>query len=155
MSTPTAATTIDTAGTAEKPEARLAGHPLLLFDGVCNLCHGAVQFVIARDPDAHFRFASLQSEYGREIVRREGLPEDVTTVILVEPDGRVSSRSTAALRVATKLGALWPLLGALLVVPRFLRDPVYEFVARNRYRWFGQKESCPLPDPSLADRFLG
>jgi len=150
-----AATSLDESGAAVADRSARAGHPLLLFDGVCNLCHGAVQFVIARDPHARFRFASLQSEVGRELVRRHGLPDDVTTMILVEPDGRVSLRSTAALRVAVKLGGLWPLLGALLVVPRFLRDPVYELVARHRYRWFGKKDSCPLPDPALADRFLG
>ncbi len=155
MSTPTAATTIERASTAGSPDERLAGHPLLLFDGVCNFCHAGVQFIIARDPEAHFRFASLQSDFSRELIRHHGLPEDITTVVLVEPDGRVSMRSTAALRVAMKLGGLWPLFGALLVVPAFLRDPLYELVARNRYRWFGKKESCPLPDPAQADRFLG
>ena len=143
-------------GTGSADEtARLAGHPLLLFDGVCNLCHWGVRFIIKRDTRARFRFASLQSDFGLEIIRREGLPEDVMTMVLVEPGGRVSSRSTGAIRVAMWLGGLWPLLGALLVVPRFLRDPLYELIARNRYRWFGQKDACPLPDPALADRFLG
>ena len=155
MSMQGAATGIEPSAASSEQEVVAAGHPLLLFDGVCNLCHGAVRFIIARDPKKLFRFASLQSDYGRELVRKHGLPEDVRTMILVDPDGRVSTRSTAALRVATKLGALWPLMGALLVVPRFLRDPVYEFIARNRYSWFGKKDSCPLPDPSLADRFLG
>lgn len=128
---------------------------LMLFDGVCNLCNGAVRFIIARDPAKRFRFASLQSDFGQKVVREYGLPENVTTMVLVEPGGRVSIRSDAALRVARRLGALWPLTNVMFLVPRFLRDPVYEFVARNRYRWFGQKDSCPLPDPSVADRFLG
>jgi len=144
---------LQTAGATARTE-EATDTALLLFDGVCNLCHGAVRFIIARDPAKRFRFASLQSDFGRSIVRERGLPDDVTTVVLVEPGGRVSARSTAALRVALRLGALWPLLGVLLVVPRFVRDPVYEFIARNRYRWFGKKDSCPLPDPSLADRFL-
>ncbi len=151
MASPTAAPSIDPTGVASD---RLEGHPLLLFDGVCNFCHWAVQFIIARDPDAQFRFASLQSETGREVLRSAGLPGDVTTMILVEPDGRVSSRSSGALRVAMRMGGLWPALGVLLLVPSFLRDPVYELIARNRYRWFGQKDSCPMPDPALADRFL-
>lgn len=128
---------------------------LLLFDGVCNLCHGAVRFIIERDPAKHFRFASLQSEPGLELIRKHDLPEDVRTMVLVEPDGRLSLRSTAALRVARRLGGLWPVFGVLLLVPAFMRDPFYEWVARNRYRWFGQKDSCPLPDPALADRFIG
>jgi predicted DCC family thiol-disulfide oxidoreductase YuxK len=128
---------------------------LVLFDGVCNLCHGAVRFIIARDPAKHFRFASLQSPTGLSVIREHDLPEDVRSMILVEPDGRVYARSTAALRVARRLGALWPLLAVLEWVPAFLRDPFYEWVARNRYRWFGRKDSCPLPDPALADRFIG
>lgn len=141
--------------TGEADASAAAGHPVLLFDGVCNLCHGAVRFIIARDPGKRFRFASLQSEIGRALAQRHGLPDDVTTMVLVEPNERVSLKSSAALRVAQHLGALWPLFGALLLVPTFLRDPVYEFVARNRYRWFGKKDSCPMPDPTLADRFLG
>lgn len=128
---------------------------LVLFDGVCNLCHGAVRFIIARDPKKHFRFASLQSPRGLEVVRANDLSEDLQSMVLVEPDGRVYTRSTAALRIAGRLGGLWPVIGLLRAVPAFLRDPVYEWVARNRYRWFGKKDSCPLPDPSLADRFVG
>ena len=134
---------------------RPADKDLLLFDGVCNLCHGAVQFIIKRDRLDRFRFASLQSELGQSIVREQGLPEDVRTMVLVERDGTVSVRSTAALRAARRLGGPWSLLAMLAIVPRFLRDPVYEFVAEHRYSWFGKKDACPLPDPALAYRFIG
>jgi len=128
--------------------------PVLLFDGVCNFCHASVRFVIARDPRGAFRFASLQSAAGKAILERHRIPPgDVSSVVLVER-GRVYRRSTAALRVARRLRAPWPLLYALVVVPRFLRDAAYAFLARHRYRWFGRKESCPLPDPGLRDRFL-
>jgi len=88
-------------------------------------------------------------------LRGHDLPEDVQTMILLEPDGRLSLRSTAALRVTRSLKGLWPICSLLLWVPSFMRDPFYEWVARNRYRWFGRKDSCPLPDPALADRFIG
>lgn len=129
--------------------------PVLLFDGVCNLCNGAVAFVIRRDARARFRFAPLQSPAADALlaslgVSRAGLPD---SFVLVE-DGRVHLRSTAALRVARGLRFPWPLLGVLLVVPRFLRDPLYDFVARNRYRWFGKRDECMVPTAELQARFL-
>lgn len=129
--------------------------PVLLFDGVCNLCSGSVAFVIRRDPAARFRFAPLQSPAADALlaslgVARAGLPD---SFVLVE-DGCVHLRSTAALRVARGLRFPWPLLGVLLVVPRFLRDPVYDFVARHRYRWFGRRDACMVPTAELQARFL-
>ncbi len=129
-------------------------HPIILFDGVCNLCSGAVRFVIERDPEAEFRFASLQSERGRALLRRHGLPEDgMDTMVLVEA-GRAYTNSSAALRVTRRLRRPWSWLRALLVVPRPLRDAVYGVVARHRYRWFGRREACLVPGPELRDRFL-
>lgn len=128
--------------------------PVLLFDGVCGLCHRAVAFVLARDRRGVFRFASLQSEVGRALAARCGLrPDALDTLVLVEGE-RCSTRSTAALRVARRLTGAWPLLAALLVVPRPLRDAVYDAVAARRYRWFGRYDSCPLPPPALRPRFL-
>lgn len=129
--------------------------PVLLFDGVCNLCNGAVAFVIRRDPRARFRFAPLQSAAADALlaslgVARGGLPD---SFVLVE-DGRVHVRSTAALRVARRLRCPWPLLAVVLLVPRFLRDPVYDLIARNRYRWFGRREACMVPTAELRARFL-
>lgn len=126
---------------------------MILFDGVCNLCNGFVQFVIARDPARRFRFASLQSEAGRRSLEAAGAGHSAETVVLVE-DGRAFTRSTAALRIARRLRFPWPLAFALIVMPRPLRDQVYDWVARNRYRWFGKRDVCMVPTPELRDRFL-
>jgi len=127
---------------------------IVLFDGVCNVCNGAVQFIIRRDPAGRFRFASLQSEIGRELLQRHGLPADrIDTLVLIE-DGRSYARSTAILRVIRRLKGPWPLLYAGIVIPRPLRDGLYRFIAANRYRWFGQRESCMLPTPDIRRRFL-
>ena len=141
---------------AEVVAGNAVAEAVILFDGVCNLCHGAVRFVIARDPRERFRFASLQSEAGRELLRNHGLSEEVTSIVLIEDGDRVSLRSTAALRIARRLRRGWPLCWWLFAwVPGFLRDAVYNWIARSRYRWFGKKDECPLPDPALAHRFLG
>lgn len=130
------------------------GHPILLFDGVCNLCHGTVRFIVERDPDARVRFAPLQSGVGRELLAQHGLPLDtLDTVVLIE-DGRAFLRGDAAIRVVAGLGGGWRLLRALLVLPRGLRDATYDFVARHRYRWFGRRDSCPVPTPEQRARFL-
>ncbi|MCB2378345.1 thiol-disulfide oxidoreductase DCC family protein [Hymenobacter sp. BT635] len=129
----------------------------ILFDGVCNLCNGFVQFIIRRDPAGYFRFASLQSEAGRALLAEHGLALAGTgpeTVMLVE-DNRVYTHSTAVLRIARHLGGAWPLLYAFRLIPAFLRDAAYRFVARNRYRWFGQQHACLLPSSELRGRFLG
>ncbi len=129
--------------------------PILFFDGVCNLCQGAVQFVIRRDKTAKIRFASLQSEAGKramEVVRqRYGRVPD--SLILLEND-HYYIESDAALRVAGHFSGGWKLLYGLRWVPRFIRDSVYRLVAKKRYRWFGKKEECWLPRPELKERFL-
>ena len=128
--------------------------PIVLFDGVCNLCHAAVRFILARDREARFRFASLESETGRDLTTegiREGTSAD--SMILVE-DGSTYARSEAAIRIAARLSLPWRALGVLRVVPRPVRDGAYDLVARNRYRWFGRKDFCPMPDEDIRDRFL-
>ena len=128
--------------------------PVILFDGVCNLCNGSVNFVIDHDPEAYFRFASLQDDAAQPLLRAHGLtPDYLDSVVLVE-DGKLYRDSTAALRIARKLGAPWSWLYALIVVPRPLRDLVYGYIARNRYRWFGKQDSCRIPTPELRARFL-
>ncbi|MEQ8706464.1 MAG: thiol-disulfide oxidoreductase DCC family protein [Phaeodactylibacter sp.] len=129
-------------------------HPILLFDGVCNLCNSSVQFIIERDPEARFRFASLQSEEGQGLLHTFGarLP-DLSSVVLVQ-DGKLYARSEAALRVARQLKGGWALLYAFIVVPRPIRDAIYNWIARNRYRWFGKKEACMIPSPDIQSRFL-
>jgi predicted DCC family thiol-disulfide oxidoreductase YuxK len=129
-------------------------HPVLLFDGVCNLCNSSVQFIIERDPDARFRFASLQSEEGQVVLSRfENRPSDLSSVVLIQDD-QLYARSEAALLVARQLGGGWSLLYAFIVVPRPIRDAVYDWIARNRYRWFGKKDACMIPSPDLQSRFL-
>jgi predicted DCC family thiol-disulfide oxidoreductase YuxK len=129
--------------------------PILLFDGVCNLCDASVQWVIRHDRAAQFRFASLQSPAGRELLARHDLPVDaLETVVLVEGD-RHWLRSDAGIEVIRRLGGWWAFLALeLQFLPRFLRDGVYRFIARNRYRWFGRKDACLVPTPELAARFL-
>ena len=129
---------------------------IVLFDGVCNLCSSAVRFIVERDRQRHFMFASIQSDAGKTLMTEHGiaLPEgDPTSIVLVD-DGRAYQRSTAALRIARRLRFPWSLGWAFVVVPRFVRDAVYDFVARHRYRWFGKKDVCMVPTPELRARFL-
>ena len=126
---------------------------LVLFDGVCNLCDGAVRFIHRNDPRGHFRFAALQSRVGLALRARHGLPQTLDSLVLVR-DGTVHQRSSAALRIAAGLRFPVCLIAAGLIVPRFVRDPVYDWIARNRYRWFGQKDACGMPPAGLRERFL-
>lgn len=129
-------------------------HPVILFDGVCNLCNRFVQFVIERDPDGRYRFAPLQSGVGERLLADCGLdPDQRDTFVLVE-DGSCYTKSEAALRVVTRLGGRYRLLVPAMYVPAFLRDPVYEFVAANRYDWFGKRDRCMAPTPDVRSRFL-
>ncbi len=130
------------------------GEAVLLFDGVCNLCSGAVQFAILRDPQKRLRFASLQSETGQTLLNRHNLPaEDLRSMVLIE-DGRAYTRSAAVLRFFRKLRAPWPLLYMFVIVPGPWLDCLYDKVSRSRYRWYGKKESCWLPTPDIQERFL-
>jgi predicted DCC family thiol-disulfide oxidoreductase YuxK len=132
----------------------MSEHPTVLFDGVCNLCDASVQFIIRHDPDALFRFASFQGSRGAEIAREHGVdPGALESIVLIE-DGRVHRKSGAALRIARRLRFPWPLTYTFMIVPPFVRDAVYEFIGRRRYRWFGRKEVCWMPDSSLRTRFL-
>jgi predicted DCC family thiol-disulfide oxidoreductase YuxK len=127
---------------------------IILFDGVCNLCERSVQTVLKNDRAAYFRFASLQSEAGQQLLQQYGLPQqELNSFVLIE-NGKAYTRSTAALRVARKMNGAWKLLYPFIFLPPFLRHAVYDFIARNRYRWFGQKQECWLPKPEWAGRFL-
>jgi predicted DCC family thiol-disulfide oxidoreductase YuxK len=146
-------TSMATAAPAAKPSGAL--RPIILFDGVCNLCNESVLFVIDRDPRATFDFASLQSDHARALLAEHGFSDtDVSTIVLVEA-GKVYVRSTAALRIARRLSGPWPALYLALVIPRPIRDAGYRWIARNRYRWFGKLEACRIPAPEIAGRFLG
>jgi predicted DCC family thiol-disulfide oxidoreductase YuxK len=128
--------------------------PIILFDGVCNLCNASVQFVIERDPTAIFRFAALQSDFGQAIVAKNAInTEGGESVILVE-NGQIYDRSTAALRIAKRLSGGIKLMAVFLIVPKPIRDFFYKIIARNRYRWFGKQDSCWMPTKELKARFL-
>ncbi|MBY0477516.1 MAG: thiol-disulfide oxidoreductase DCC family protein [Chitinophagaceae bacterium] len=127
---------------------------IVLFDGVCNLCNSSVQFIIKRDRKHLFRFGSLQGAYGQQVLKQFGLhPSDFNSFILLE-DGKLYSKSSGALRMLKHLGGGWKLFYVFILVPAFIRDAVYNFIATNRYKWFGKTESCMLPTAEQRARFL-
>jgi predicted DCC family thiol-disulfide oxidoreductase YuxK len=127
---------------------------VVFFDGVCNLCNGFVQFVIERDPEGRFKFAPLQSEAARVRLGDTVTPGAAPSTVLLFQDGRLHDRSTAALLILRQLRFPWPGMAVLFVVPRPLRDWVYDLIARRRYRWFGRRETCMVPTPDIMKRFL-
>lgn len=129
-------------------------HPIILFDGVCNLCNRSVQYVIRHDAEKKFHFASLQSDAGQQLLKQYHLPADNFNSFVLIQDAKAYTRSTAALRVAKQLKGITKLLYGFIIVPRFLRDAIYNLIANNRYKWFGERESCMLPTPDLQSRFL-
>ena len=129
-------------------------HPLVLFDGVCNLCNASVDFLVRRDPHARLRFASLQSHLARRLLSFHGLDPDALSSIVLIDGNRAYTRSTAALRIAHRLPSLAPLAYLGAVLPPGLRDLVYDTVAAHRYRWFGKRNTCRLPTPEERSRFL-
>jgi len=126
----------------------------VLFDGVCNLCNGVVQFLIARDPDIRFHFTTLQGETGGAVLKEFALEKESMRTLIYLRHGKIHLRSSAALHIARDMRGLWPMAYGLIIVPRFLLDAVYDLVARYRYRWFGRTESCMVPTPELTARFL-
>jgi predicted DCC family thiol-disulfide oxidoreductase YuxK len=129
-------------------------HSIILFDGVCNLCNGAVNFVIKRDPGNVFKFAPLQEKQGALLLKTHAIDiQKLDSIVLIE-NGNVYTKSSAALRIARKMSNLWPLFFVLLIIPRFIRDGVYDFIAKNRYKWFGKKEQCMIPTLGLKEKFL-
>jgi predicted DCC family thiol-disulfide oxidoreductase YuxK len=135
--------------------ADLEQHPVLLFDGVCNLCHGTVRYLLERDRDARLRFAPLQSDVGRALLAHFALDPDALSNVALFDRAGAHARSEAMLRCAQLLGAPWSWSRVLRVIPRALRDAVYDFVAYRRYRWFGKKDACPIPRPEWRERFVG
>jgi predicted DCC family thiol-disulfide oxidoreductase YuxK len=127
---------------------------VVLFDGVCNLCNGFVRFAIPRDPHRHLRFAALDSPAAIRLMTAAGVaPGSIDSVVLID-GGRAFVRSAAVLRIARRLRFPWPLVYGLVVVPRPVRDWMYDVVARHRLGWFGRREACLVPGPETQDRFL-
>ena len=130
-----------------------ADKALILFDGECNLCNGFVQFVIKRDPKARYRFAALGSAAAQAALDAAGAAQALPDSIVLVSGGRLRTKSAAALTIMRSLGWLWPLTSVFMIVPRPLRDLIYDWVARNRIRWFGRRQACWVPTPELRSRF--
>lgn len=130
------------------------GQQIVFFDGICNLCNSFVQFIIKRDPAARFRFASLQSEAAREIIQESELSADNLSTVVYRKEGRYYFKSSAVLHVLKDIGHGWSLLYGFILIPKGIRDWLYDRLARNRYRLFGKRHECMLPTPDLQYRFL-
>jgi len=127
--------------------------PVVLFDGVCKLCNGSVNFILRRDRKGRMNFAPLQSDFAQKVVASHEIKSDPLDSIMFLEDDRLTVKSTAILRISKYLGGLWPLCMIFLIIPPFIRDFIYDIIAKNRYRWFGKYDTCRLPDPEFEDRF--
>lgn len=128
---------------------------LILFDGVCNLCDASVQFIIKHDKNDVFRYTALQSEVGLEIINKFKIDTNQTdSILLYSEENGISYKSTAALKIASKLGFPLYLMVIFFIIPSFIRNWVYDYIAKNRYRWYGKKDECIIPTPELKSKFL-
>jgi len=127
---------------------------IVLFDGVCNLCNSSIVFIIQRDPKNLFKFAALQSEPGLKLIKKYNIDTSSTDSILLIEGNKCYVKSTAALRITRHLSGGWPLLYGLIIFPALMRNWGYDFIARNRYKWYGKKDSCMIPTPELKEKFL-
>lgn len=132
----------------------MSKRPIILFDGICNLCIGAVQFVINRDKKSLIQFAALQSDAGKKLLEQFNLPAQSPDSFILIEKGVIHFQSTAALKICKYLTCPWPLLYGLIIVPKFVRNRCYRLIAKNRYQWFGKQEKCMVPSPEINDRFL-
>ena len=130
------------------------GISIVLFDGVCNLCNASVRFIIKRDKKELFRFAALQSDISKALLEYSGQSVDIPDSIVLIQKGKVYTESTAALRIARNLDGPWPLIYVLIIIPRFLRDFFYRIIAKYRYKVFGRRDQCMVPDTKISDRFI-
>lgn len=127
---------------------------IILFDGVCNFCNDVINKIIAKDTKNVFVFASLQSEIGQKIVKHIGLSNDLDTIVLYEPGIAYYVKSDAAIEIAKQIGGIYSLLRIGNLLPRRLRNLTYDYIARNRYKWYGKKDACMIPTPEMKAKFL-
>ena len=128
--------------------------PIILFDGICNFCNSTVNFIIRRNKRITIHFAALQSEAGQRLLKEYKLPmNEIGSIVFIE-NGKAITESTAALRISRYLSGLWPLCYGFIIIPGFIRDAVYRWIARNRYKWFGVRQECMIPTPAIKERFL-
>lgn len=128
---------------------------VILFDGVCNLCNASVNWIIDRDKNNLFKFASLQSEYGQSVIKKFNITGDYMDTVVLQEEGKVYLRSAAALRILKHLGGIYSIAYIFIIIPEFVRDFIYNVIAKNRYRWFGKQDACRIPSPDLKAKFLG
>lgn len=128
--------------------------PVILFDGVCNFCNAGINFIIKQDQKKIFRFAALQSETGQQLLKKHNLPTEGFESFILIDNGKVYQRSSAGLKVYGKLPWYWKWTQMAWIAPQFIRDAVYNWIARNRYKWFGKKDACMIPSPEVRSRFL-
>lgn len=130
-------------------------HPVIFFDGVCNLCNSSVNFIIKRDKKAQFRFSSLQGDFAKSNLPKYLVSENaLQSLVLRRVEKTIVTKSTAALTIVKDLSGLWPLLYLFIIIPPFIRNFVYDLVAKNRYRMFGKRDACMIPTKELKDRFI-
>lgn len=128
---------------------------IILFDGVCNLCNGAIQFIIKHDKSDQFRYAPLQSATGMKYLQQRNIDTaEIDSIILIEPGVAYYTKSSAALKIGQDFGGLWRLLGVFEWIPESISNFMYDIIAKNRYNWFGKKEECMIPTPELKAKFL-
>ena len=132
----------------------MINQPIILFDGICNFCNSTVNMVIRNDKKKLIKFTALQSDTGRQLLLQYGLPVDELNSFVFIENGKAYTKSTAALIVCRYLSGLWPLLYGFIIVPSFIRNVVYDFIAKNRYKWFGVQQQCMIPTPEVMGRFL-
>lgn len=137
-----------------KKSDNIENQDILLFDGVCNLCNSSVNFIIDHDPNNHFRFAALQSEFGQQKLAELGFNSESFDSLVLLSQGEVYKKSSAALKIARKLSGLYPILYVYMVIPPSIRDGIYDIIAKNRYKWWGKQDSCRIPTPELRSRFM-
>jgi predicted DCC family thiol-disulfide oxidoreductase YuxK len=137
-----------------KPIEQLPGHPVIVFDGICNFCNAGINFIIIQDKKKVFRFAALQSEAGQRLLEEYGLAKEGFASFLLIENGRIYQKSTAGLKVCNKLPWYWKWTQLGWLAPKFIRDAIYDLIARNRYKWFGRKDQCMIPSPGIKNRFL-
>lgn len=129
-------------------------YEIVLFDGVCNFCNSTVQFIIKKERKSSIKFASIQSETGQRLIKQHGLDKGGIDSIVYISNGKARIKSTAALYLSKRLKGGYPLLFGFIIVPAFMRNWVYDWVARNRYKWFGKKDSCLIPSKEMRERFV-
>ena len=137
-----------------KHSIQLSDHPVILFDGICNFCNAGINFIIKQDKKRVFRFSALQSGTGQRLLEEHRLSKEGFESFLLIENGKVYQKSTAGLKVYNKLPWYWKWTQLGWLAPRFVRDAIYDLIARNRYKWFGKKEHCMVPSPDTKNRFL-